>query len=233
MTLPAHLLAPILAAPHGDLSRLIAADWLDEHDSPKQAEFIRVQIANPTQTAFNIADTAEFIQLEFGLHAHQVLYRRGWPDEIRCTMAQWVGERCIYCTDGYIHNDMHYSHDTCSMCHGKGRKKGIAGRVMASWPVTTVVLTDRKPAKLSGSKEFTYWRESLWGRPHLVEVNGTDGNICDELFDVMKDMFPNCLYGRRGLSSNQHMSFKTESAAHAAASAAAIEFGRRETGLNL
>jgi len=37
------LLAAIVATPDDDLPRLVYADWLDEHDQPERAEFIRVQ----------------------------------------------------------------------------------------------------------------------------------------------------------------------------------------------
>jgi uncharacterized protein (TIGR02996 family) len=37
------LLAAIRAAPDDDAPRLVYADWLDEHDQPERAEFIRVQ----------------------------------------------------------------------------------------------------------------------------------------------------------------------------------------------
>lgn len=37
------LLAGVLANPADDVPRLVMADWLDEHDEPKRAEFIRVQ----------------------------------------------------------------------------------------------------------------------------------------------------------------------------------------------
>ena len=39
------LLAAILASPDDDTPRLVYADWLDEHDEPERAEFIRLQIA--------------------------------------------------------------------------------------------------------------------------------------------------------------------------------------------
>lgn len=39
------LLAAIRAHPHDDTPRLVYADWLDEHERPERAEFIRVQIA--------------------------------------------------------------------------------------------------------------------------------------------------------------------------------------------
>src|SRR5262249_54055324 len=38
------LLKAIIADPDDDTSRLVYADWLDEHDQPNRAEFIRVQI---------------------------------------------------------------------------------------------------------------------------------------------------------------------------------------------
>jgi uncharacterized protein (TIGR02996 family) len=37
-------LETIRASPDDDLARLVFADWLDEHDSPERAEFIRVQV---------------------------------------------------------------------------------------------------------------------------------------------------------------------------------------------
>ena len=37
-------LAAIVAEPDDDTPRLVAADWLDEHDRPAQAAFVRVQV---------------------------------------------------------------------------------------------------------------------------------------------------------------------------------------------
>ena len=42
------LLAAILAHPDDDTPRLVYADWLDEHDEPDRAEFIRIQHRLPT-----------------------------------------------------------------------------------------------------------------------------------------------------------------------------------------
>jgi uncharacterized protein (TIGR02996 family) len=39
------LLAAIRATPDDDAPRLVYADWLDEHNQPERAEFIRVQVA--------------------------------------------------------------------------------------------------------------------------------------------------------------------------------------------
>ena len=40
----AHLLTAIADAPDDDTPRLVYADWLDEHNQPERAEFIRLQI---------------------------------------------------------------------------------------------------------------------------------------------------------------------------------------------
>src|SRR5215210_4229484 len=37
------LLRAIAATPEDDLPRLVYADWLDEHDQPERAEFVRLQ----------------------------------------------------------------------------------------------------------------------------------------------------------------------------------------------
>src|SRR5262249_22464510 len=50
----AALLRAIIANPDDDTPRLVYADWLQEHDDPERAEYIRVQcqIANEERTGF-------------------------------------------------------------------------------------------------------------------------------------------------------------------------------------
>jgi len=60
MPLPADLLALLNACradPVSDLPRLVLADWLDEHDEPARAEFLRVQceLARPSLETERIA----------------------------------------------------------------------------------------------------------------------------------------------------------------------------------
>ena len=43
----------IVAEPDDDTSRLVAADWLDEHGDPDRAAFIRIQVALATQLAID------------------------------------------------------------------------------------------------------------------------------------------------------------------------------------
>jgi uncharacterized protein (TIGR02996 family) len=60
------LLAAIAAHPEEDTTRLAYADWLDEHDQPIRAEFIRVQVA--------VQALAELPAVEQGKQIH--LFRR-------------------------------------------------------------------------------------------------------------------------------------------------------------
>ena len=55
------IFAAILAEPDEDLPRLIYADWLDEHDMPVRAEFIRVQVALAREPEY----TPRFYELRF------------------------------------------------------------------------------------------------------------------------------------------------------------------------
>ena len=48
------LIAAILANPDEDTPRLVLADWLDEHDEPERAEFIRVQVELARQRAAEV-----------------------------------------------------------------------------------------------------------------------------------------------------------------------------------
>jgi uncharacterized protein (TIGR02996 family) len=57
------LLAAIAANPHEDTPRLVYADWLDEHDQPIRAEFIRTEVAVKRLAELPTAEQARQIQL--------------------------------------------------------------------------------------------------------------------------------------------------------------------------
>src|SRR6266508_240747 len=61
------LLAAIYANPDDDTPRLVYADWLDEHDQPERAEFIRAQIRlNEIHQTIPRQDEGELL-LHYGL----------------------------------------------------------------------------------------------------------------------------------------------------------------------
>ncbi len=72
------LLAAIYANPDEDTPRLVYADWLDEHDQPERAEFIRVQIELAKQED---TTTEEFQRLSSRESELEVAQRERWKME--------------------------------------------------------------------------------------------------------------------------------------------------------
>ena len=64
---PGHepFLAAVCAAPADDTPRLVYADWLDDHDHPDRAEFIRVQIRLDRAKSPDARDKTRARDLEF------------------------------------------------------------------------------------------------------------------------------------------------------------------------
>lgn len=203
------LLSAVLADPFDDGPRLVYADWLQENGEPERAEFIREAISrrnDGTENGWIIQPHVHHknaAAFKIVLKDSQYLYSRGFPDEIRCTMVQWVGENCRYCNGGYTHNDMHYSPDTCSRCHGTGRTPGIAKAVCEAWPVTKVVLVDRQPAIM--------YKEYGW---YVTDRDSIPSTIPMELWSLLPVKWA-----------------KTQAEALAALSHAALTYGRRLAGL--
>ena len=87
-------LQSIVANPDDDAPRLIYADWLEEHDQPERAQFIRVQI--------------ELAKIGWAMHSRGIwadfwipeplrsldraawTYHRGFIESVECTCQQWL-----------------------------------------------------------------------------------------------------------------------------------------------
>lgn len=73
------------------------------------------------------------------------IVRRGFVDEIRCTLAEWCGgEECPECVRyEYVRGVPTVQRLlNCRHCHGTGRTPGIGPQVVRKHPVTKVVLID-------------------------------------------------------------------------------------------
>ena len=92
------LLQAILDAPDDDAPRLIFADWLDEHDDPERAEFIRIQCRLARLPFFSRRYPALNRRAEELLVANrrrwrlhwldcQQIFRRGFVEELRISAA--------------------------------------------------------------------------------------------------------------------------------------------------
>lgn len=188
-TASASLLAQLLADPRDALGRAMLADQL--------------------------ADNGEELP-ELTLPTGAVVVRDGYglPWEVRCTMTQWCGERCRYCTGGYIHNDMHDSPDTCTRCKTTGWKTiPIAATVCRAWPIGSVVFTCRRPEVVYGQPNAVY----RWRRGEHQSVASMLPESLMQMFDGKKP------FGQR--------SFQSDTEAYAALNRISLALGRQRAGL--
>jgi uncharacterized protein (TIGR02996 family) len=88
------LLAAIIADPDDDLPRLVYADWLDEHDQPDRAEFIRLQIERA-----NAPPGSATAKRCFGCEAE--LLARHW-DEWAGPFKPWAGFGDLLFRRGFV-----------------------------------------------------------------------------------------------------------------------------------
>ena len=98
----------IVANPDDDTVRLAFADWLDEHDEPTLAEFIRVQCElEPVRDRYDIPRAAELharedelgqfaretngaVEERFGEYVVSAVLRRGFPYQVNTTAEAFV-----------------------------------------------------------------------------------------------------------------------------------------------
>lgn len=77
--------------------------------------------------------TVEF-QYGDGDVTHAYTFHRGFPEIIRCTLTDWIGERCpLGCFHGYDSED-----DPCERCSGTGRIGGHGPAIVQATPVLRV-----------------------------------------------------------------------------------------------
>jgi len=134
----------------------------------------------------------------------EVVWRDGIPDEIRCTMAQWVGGKECYRCQGYSVYQLHEDVGgpmRCIPCKGTGRTPGIAKQVCEQWPVTVVRLTGAEALRGSMFVNGQLRRWVQWSHEVVDSLGMTNSN------------------------------YHTEQEALAALSHAALNYGRRLAGL--
>lgn len=161
------LLNAVIESPDDDVVRLVYADRLQEQDTKEsraRAEFIRLQIDHTDFDAasYKIQQRIRYLRRVFcpnGLgydlgtfgddldSSHgSYKWRRGFVSELRCTLAQFVGGKCIECVEtGLLIRDGFAYDAACQPCGGTGRTPGLADVIFRDHPVTTVVLTNIEP----------------------------------------------------------------------------------------
>jgi uncharacterized protein (TIGR02996 family) len=152
-----------------------------------------------------------------------VTFRRGFPDTVHLRCASLTGGPCGCCDGrGTITNDPSagsWAGEQCPACHGTGTLPGIAAQ-LGRWPLRVVRLTCREPLHAGGNGagrrlvvgELRY----LWVCSDRRDTTRRDG-IPAVLFDLLDDEAPRY----------SHRMYESADLAHAALSAAAIEYCRQ------
>ena len=142
--------------------------------------------------------------------------RRGFVDEVRCTMAAWCGGECERCVDqpgwAFVGNRLR----RCPTCKGTGRTPSIAGDVVRAAPTVTRVVTDAEPY-WNGAGYC--WYDASRPPPYNVPVSA---NLPRPVFDGVKGW----VAGR-----SRWKGFPKRDAALDALSAALVAHGREASGL--
>lgn len=172
-THPTHdaLLAAILADPDADDRRLVYADWLEEYGDEGQrarAEFIRDQVlVVPGSLDWDLLDAyleawcpwferhdkKGFSRRPWSspplevlhLGGEKTVWRRGFIEEVHCSLVAWVGGECRRCFSPAGFSDIPPVPRMCPDCHGTGRTPAAGPDLAARHPVREVRVTDREP----------------------------------------------------------------------------------------
>lgn len=154
-------IAAIIADPTNDMPRLVFADWLDEHDEPERAEFIRAQFYELKRDESDHTDyvgrslnksylALRWIAAGFGDwtwngnggdgigvvadNGVELIYRRGFVADVYCPLSVWIGVTCGHC-NGEQRVGRHYDPASDTMRGGRtcGQCHGL-GRYNAHGP---------------------------------------------------------------------------------------------------
>lgn len=202
------LLSAVLADPHSD-ARYVLSDQVAEGN-----------VTIPT------------LDLPAGV---EVVLRDGLPDEVRCTMVQWVGtDECRSCSS-FSRSLGIPAIDFCLTCHGTGRTPGIAKAVCEAWPVTRVVISDVRWQHFPSLVGRGYWRlhRQSWTNGDGIAI----GEVPDVVFEHLRLVVPLHEFGGGTVIDGKVRdeilwnSPDAALAALAALSQAAVNYGRRLAGL--
>lgn len=81
-------------------------------------------------------------------------FRRGFPERIRCTLAQWIGERCERCHGG---RRLRHGIPDCNQCGSTGRVGGHGPAIVQASPMLRVEFSDRNPRAHSADPRRVAW----------------------------------------------------------------------------
>ena len=259
------LIRAIVSQPDEDTPRLAYADWLDEFGEPERAEFIRVQIelaavqraakeagAQPHLQGYagrvtvlarregqllDLAAMHNWVEFPAVWNITDWWHTRGFVSEVRCDMVTLLGGACGRCGGGGTIEQYEGAlpDAPCPRCKGTGRTEGIAADLFARHPVTSVVVTDKRPSEWSagveGEQREWVWERSMGDQDGALEWSylgagpfdaGGDPEVSvlpGEVFDIMAGVSGGYYFV---IGKDSHKRYDTEADANAALSAAIV-----------
>jgi uncharacterized protein (TIGR02996 family) len=108
----------IAADPTDNTTRLVYADWLDEHDERDRAEFIRVQVELAAIKGDEVFHRLPVARQLDGLARREEKLSAAHPEWFKCMCVRCVGTGRKY-LNGSRHGGLYYG-GTCGTCGGSG-----------------------------------------------------------------------------------------------------------------
>lgn len=184
--------------------KLQEREWLLRSTHPEWQSCVCPRCGNPPQYKREClaCSGSGDLCMPFGVGAHrrQLVFRRGFPDEVSCTLAEVV--------------------------RADGSPTEWAKAVVSSLPVTKFRVTDRKPSVDNPSelpddctRSYEWWDQDWWGS---TERTGTDWLPTSVVDEVTKLVEYKCEVG-----TNSHCEFRTQEAANTALSVALGQLARK------
>jgi len=161
--------------------------------------------------------------------------RRGFVDEVRCTLASFIGAPCDTCRgSGTVPSGLsagQYAEETCPVCEGERNTPGLAAALAA--PLTAVVL-DREPTRYSvtgtrGPAEFSSSETHFWITSVDWQADGRQNWLPAEFRPFLGGYVRDCGPAPRHDAIGHY--FADAAAAKVALGLAAVAFARSLVGL--
>ncbi len=207
----------ICADPFDDDIRLIYCDWLQEHGREDQAEFIRLQISLHGQEYYEIPVRDREVELFRKLYVKAELLLSPYGHLSREIITGDSFDRCrfrIYYQRGFPY---------CISCmHQEFIHQTHAEVLFQNWPITKVVLHDRKP--YDEDSLFSWSSRNPEAGPY--EYQGDRDEIDFDIFKLMRGKLFDL-----SLPQWNWKEYKTLDKANEELSAACMRYARTKAGL--
>jgi hypothetical protein len=104
-----------------------------------------------------------------------VKFRRGFPAEVRCTLADWCGGTCGRCGGEAWLDGVSGLRTPCPACSGTGRTPGHGPALVRAAPVERVAVADKRPLAAAGDFGWVLRRDGMYDEPHFLPREPWDG----------------------------------------------------------